>query len=71
MRFEILEERILHSADLLPMSLLDDGGTAVLEQQLQLPPPAAARETRHEIVVIDARLPDVQALLDGDRKSVV
>ena len=65
MRFEALEERILHSADLLPLTLQADGGSAALEQQWLLPAPAAAQPARHEIVVVDARLLQAQSLIDG------
>ena len=65
---ETMEERILHSADLLASSLLAGSGWSSAEQQLQsadLQPQALAQVQRHELVFVDPTLPDLDTLLAG------
>ena len=56
---EAMEDRILHSADLLPAGLLADGSAGVVEQRLELPAQpqttVAALATQRQIVFVDAR----------------
>ncbi len=64
---ERMEDRILHSADLLPAAGLDSSGWGAAQQQT-LPSqatPGAVQAQRHEIVFVDASLPDAQTLLVG------
>jgi predicted outer membrane repeat protein len=62
---ETMEDRILHSADLAPLSLGQAGDSVVLQQDVQL---ASAndpvRQQSHEIVFVDLSVPDAQTLLD-------
>ncbi len=56
---EAMEDRILHSADLVPAGLLADGSAGVVEQRLELltQPQAtvAALATQRQVVFVDAR----------------
>ncbi|HOB93535.1 MAG TPA: DUF4347 domain-containing protein, partial [Aquabacterium sp.] len=61
---ERMEDRILHAADLLPSGGAADPGAVVALQASLQPAQDPATVLRHEIVVVDAGLPDAQALVD-------